>query len=240
MTTLWSKLRGSGQQPFPSTVVQTAQAVLVRQRSATGWRGALDTLQKVLVKAWCNALYTTKSNALEPITVDVIPSDSGDDLDSDGMPVKLPANPVYGPQAEAFAKTVLPFYVDWGSSKLVIIPRLPDARCEQAHRTARHLANHLQLTLRSATATVKQLDAHPSAGLVLDDALPGQNWREAGPVEVWQVVSPFDAYLDYLSTQGHSLAVSSVTHAPTDFSRHSLKRMSLKRKLARRAAGLEA
>lgn len=239
MTTLWSKLRGSGQQPFPSTVVQTAQAVLARQRSTTGWRGALDTFQKVLVKAWCNVLYNAKSNASEPITADVIPSGSGDDLDSDGMPVKLPANPVYGPKAEAMAKSVLPFYVDWGSCKVVIIPRLPEARCEQAHRMARHLANHGQLSLRTATATVNQLDAHPSAGLVLDDALSGQNWRQAGPVEVWEVASPFDAYLDYLSTQDHILAVSSVNRAPTDFSRNSLKRLSFKRKLVRRAAGLE-
>lgn len=214
---LLAKMRGAGRLPFPSTTVQTASALLVRLQSSskTGWRGALCGAAAVVVKAWCNVFYGPSAEAAGASTPASAPT-SGDNLDSGLMPVALGQNPHYGPKAEAMAREVLPFYVDWGpSAKLLVIPVIADPRCVKAHKVARHLENHAQVTLRSATATVGHISSHPTAGLVLDAALPNLDWRkDVAMFEVWETLTPFDTYLDFLAATTQPVMSVTQAHKP--------------------------
>lgn len=216
----WRTVRPGGQAPFASTLVTTVQRWVQDEAGGGGTEtrtrslsATLQVTRATLAKAYANFFYTSvpfanpqvapQSASVRSATAPTIDLDGGNDA------IQLPNHPLYGDRTTNLAMQLLHLYVDWGSAKLLVIPRLGDPDCERAHRIARFLSTKGLLELASASATVDQFRTHPSAELVLGKAVP--QWKEARNLEVWTLKAPFAAFLDRLAALDTTQPANMVT-----------------------------
>jgi hypothetical protein len=195
MLVFWTHIRPGGQAPFSSQFVRTVQAFQTVPPRTPPSRAA--ALRAWLGRWVANLLYSSEAPAGGLSAGGGAARATMRDLDGGEDAVQLPNHPAYGDKTVAQAMALLPFYVDWGNSKHLIIPRLGDRSSERAHAVARYLSTKHLVRWVSASASVDHCQAHPSASLVLGLAAP--RWQGAHHIEVWALTPRFAAFLDRLA-----------------------------------------